>query len=125
MHLDTLAVSACRNAVGYRIRKKRSLESLSLFRIMSKRKGKMKTMTLVISLQGMGLNEIQALKVRNAIEALIESNDSVEVVGAGVNLDGSEIDLEIETSDVEGASSFIEELMASADLEGRYKLETK
>ncbi len=85
----------------------------------------MKTMTLVISLQGMGLNEIQALKVRNAIEALIESNDSVEVVGAGVNLDGAEIDLQIETSDVEGASSFIEELMANADLEGRYKLETK
>ncbi|MBQ1784280.1 MAG: hypothetical protein II007_11570 [Gammaproteobacteria bacterium] len=55
----------------------------------------LKTIILVISLQGQGLNGPQAPDVRNAIEDQIEANTKSEVVGAGGNVDGSEIDLQI------------------------------
>ena len=85
----------------------------------------LKTIILVISLQGQGLNGPQALDVRNAIEDQIEAHTESEVVGAGGNVDGSEIDLQIETQDVEKTSEFIRNLMVHAELDGQYKLEIK
>lgn len=85
----------------------------------------LKTIILVISLQGQGLDGVQALEVRNAIEDQIESNTASEVVGAGGNVDGSEIDLQIETSEVEKTAEFIKNLMVHAELDGHYRLEIK
>lgn len=83
------------------------------------------TIVLVISLQGQDLNGVQALEVRNAIEDQIESNTASAVVGAGGNVDGSEIDLQIETSEAEKTAEFIKNLMIHTELDGHYTLEIK
>ncbi len=85
----------------------------------------LKTIILVISLQGQGLTGSQALEVRNVIEDQIQAHTESEVVGAGGSVDGSEIDLQIETKNAEHTTEFIKNLMIQAELDGFYKLEIK
>jgi len=85
----------------------------------------LKTIILIISLNGQGLSGAQSLDVRNAIEDQIKQHTSAEVVGGGAKVDGSEIDLEIQTSDIGKTTEFIKSLMLHAELDGKYKLSVK
>lgn len=82
-----------------------------------------KTIILKISLQGQGLNGVQALEISNAIEEQIEDSTNSEVVGGGIATDGSEIDLQIKTSDIEALTTFIKSLMEHAELDEKCCIE--
>jgi len=84
-----------------------------------------KTIVLTISLQGQGLSGSDALEVRNAIEEQIESGTSSQVVGAGGNVDGTEIDLQVQTSQVEETITFIDGLMKHSELDDNFTTEIK
>lgn len=84
----------------------------------------MTTIFLVISLQGQGLNGSEALDIRNAIEEQIEENTDANIVGSGGYVDGSEVDLVIETTDFKNTVEFIKGLMIHAELENNYKITT-
>jgi len=74
------------------------------------------TLNVEISLAGQGLSGPEALEFRNALEEQIDNAGVGEVVGGGCATDGSSVDFEVQSDDLDAAEEFLRGLLAHVEL---------